>query len=383
MPGQRHIPLELKHAILDELRNSENKAHLLPCRLVSRDFHDIVTPLALKTLHISSNHLLPAQRTDCDSKAESAFISTLPESLPVFKHVKEITMDLCGLIDVFQTHEVKADTYDEIASMFIQLAQFPSLDTLRLHFIEKPVTWRLDSSRPKLDIRSLGTFQLSMFKTLSGVASEEPFNLLELDIQGLVARQDEHLPLEGTHPLLTNLSTLRLSILTECNDSIGLQTLVLNLDTAMYMFMTDQWESLHFPALKALHFGNVIFEMYPTSSRRGKSGAEDFILRHGTTLESLSLSQCRIFAEENPVPRTWAMVRKSLKRGLPNLRRFEFDRLPGFAEGRWGEGLSSGRSSGYYSTSFEDYEELLFDIDEDELAFESFGERTLARSGLL
>ena len=296
--------------------------------------------------------------------------------------------------------------------MFKQLAKFPSLDTLRLHFIEKPVTWRLDSSRPKLDIRSLGTFQLSMFKTLSGVASEEPFNLLELDIQGLVARQEEHLPLEGIHPLLTNLSTLRFSILTECYDSIDefmdghadffqteildllsttqeLQTLVLNVDTGMYMFMTDQWESLHFPALKTLHFGNVVFEMYPTSSTRVRYGAEDFILRHGKTLESLNLSHSCIAAEENSEPRTWAMVWKGLKRGLPNLRQFEFDPLPGFAEGR-GDNVSdlvegycwlwSGRNSGYYSTSFENYEELPFDIDEDKLMFKSLQKTIQARN---
>ncbi|PPQ99873.1 hypothetical protein CVT26_009320 [Gymnopilus dilepis] len=390
MADQRHIPLELQHAILDELRDSDNMAQVLPCRLVSRDFHDIVTPFALKSIHISSKHLLPAQPTACDSNAENAFIRNLPESSPVFKHAKEIVMDLCGLIDLFKSREVKADKYDQIASMFTQLAKFPSLDTLRLHFIEKPVTWRLDSSRPKLDIRSLGTFQLSMFKTLSGVASEEPFNLLELDIQGLVARQEEHLPLEGIHPLLTNLSTLRFSILTECYDSIDefmdghadffqteildlltttqeLQTLVLNVDTGMYMFMTDQWESLHFPALKTLHFGNVVFEMYPTFSTR---------------------VSC-IAAEENSEPRTWAMVWKGLKRGLPNLRQFEFDPLPGFAEGR-GDNVSdlvegycwlwSGRNSGYYSTSFENYEELPFDIDEDKLMFKSLQKTIRARN---
>ena len=105
MANQRHIPLELQHAILEELRDSENMAQVLPCRLVSRDFHDIVTPFALKTIYISSKHLLPAQRTNCDSNAENAFIRDLPESSPVFKHVKAIVMDLCGLIDFCQIHE--------------------------------------------------------------------------------------------------------------------------------------------------------------------------------------------------------------------------------------------------------------------------------------
>ena len=84
------LPTELKSSIVDEL--SEDKAQLLRCRLVSRDFESLATLRAFKTLNLSRGR-----------GCHAAFTGLFPEQSAVLAHVKEIKFHAEeGMHDVFE-----------------------------------------------------------------------------------------------------------------------------------------------------------------------------------------------------------------------------------------------------------------------------------------
>ncbi|KAF8884557.1 hypothetical protein CPB84DRAFT_1789029 [Gymnopilus junonius] len=374
-----NLPLELKSVILNEL--SDDKAQLL----------ELPTPRAFRTLNISRKH------------GTYAVFSNLPDRSPVYDYVREIKFSaLQRLHDVFEGDEV-----DETISIFTHFSKFPALHTLRFYFHDEYEEGMYEVLGDSISMSPVRTLQIEIFKTLAGLA-DGGFRLHELEVRGLLALPNEGLCLAAISPLLSPLTTLRLSLVTNNGDdfeladedftafwktdlfellrlAVSLTDVTLMSDINTVGFDGAQWDKLRLPKLRRLHLEYIIFTNIAYYQQRFLSSAEgfeEFILRHKDTLEDLDLSLFSIeIDQEDPNRRTWAMIWNGFEAQLSRLRSFKFDPLPGhivdLETGSTFEGYATRVAEFGYFGCFWDH---LADSTLDEMVFDSLQRCTEGRT---
>ena len=205
------------------------------------------------------------------------------------------------------------DAIDELASSFSRVHQFPRLEAINLQFSHV--------HKKNFGSEDCLSLQASLLGALANsFRAHVPSKLMSLSLLNLRA-SDPH-PLE-TLPLQTILTTLRClklsAVLSNYHpdvpgsldpwnnfwDSLSLRMI----PVPMQVILTDltlhsdipvgtdsalSLRELHFPCLATLSLRNIIFTTtYP--------GAEDFILRHSTTLTLLELLTCKVLISHNLV----------------------------------------------------------------------------------
>jgi hypothetical protein len=352
-----NFPLELKGAILDRI--SEDK-DLLVCRLISKDFQKLSTPRTFQTLNIS-------RKRGC-----YAAFTGIPDDSQAFAHVKEINFRALETRDwdrdSVQGKEFKCgafrslsslllfigDTREDTISMFSCIPKFSNLHTLRLYFpdIYEEEKETLEDPAEMSPARSL---QIGIFKRLAERSVDTISPICELEIQGLLAIQNEGTEVDGFSSFLKPLSSLYISLVT--NDSQedfqlsddyyrlfwqgamtniftateNLTSLTLISDIETHAFANNDWHKINLPKLEHLRLSNIVFLNQAYYFNRLQlplmpSGVEEFVIRHKLTLTELDLSSCLVeICDEDPNPRYWANIWNNFEKKLTRLRSFKFN----------------------------------------------------------
>ena len=205
---------------------------------------------------------------------------------------------------------VRTKAIPELAILLSRLHQLPRLETINLTFFP-PRRYHLDPDGPgryALQASILGALAASFsVRAPSNLTSLSLYNLRTLDLSLL-----ESPPFQNA---LTSLKRLQLSVLydratgpgtayaswlhfwsTMCSSTVlsptqhSLTELTLHSDVHVGASSGVSLRALHFPHLRALSLGRLVFDP--------SVGAERFILRHAATLMELELFKCMLPIED-------------------------------------------------------------------------------------
>ncbi|KAH9071419.1 hypothetical protein EDB83DRAFT_2574466 [Lactarius deliciosus] len=310
------LPIELLEEIMDYVAESPQDS--LTLQRVSKTFCSLVTPTAFRKIVIHT--------TD---KSTQGFLELLA-SADVAKHVRVIQIIEDSAVPYSVGIQESGDERHERFGNRLKTACFmlhliPALESLVFTFLPNEESWL----KPITDDTELSPYQLLQLHVLEGLAcNPNPLPALRsLQINDWFAYPDECYAAASFQRIVASLRELRFLVQdTDCRcdlddslaeefwaDVIGPRVLLpaANLESLSMSCNIEPGSlirlDLAFPCLTSLSLCNFAWDDVRCDS---VSQAEDFIVRHGRTLQKLELHNCVICVPlHRPTPvRSWAAV---------------------------------------------------------------------------
>ncbi|KAH8986873.1 hypothetical protein EDB92DRAFT_1878003 [Lactarius akahatsu] len=296
-----YLPFEILAAIFEKVDNVRDIWHL---RTANRAFCAAATPIAFRNLSVIT------------TKRSAQNLGRLFDVPDIADHVRQVTFhdtdpDRRGIAifpEGLRWQLVKSDITSavrKLASSFSRVHQLPRLETINLTFYPRYGNRRHTNQQD----RSSLTLQSSILRALSSSFNVRVPNLTTLSLHNL--RILDLSPLESP-PFQTVLTTLRHFELSPICDPPGqfavddswahfwgtlcsrmlapmqhsLTELTLHNDADVNALSGVSFAALCFPSLCVLSLKMLVFEP--------SEGAQNFILRHATTLVRLELLKCKL-----------------------------------------------------------------------------------------
>ncbi|KAI0265084.1 hypothetical protein BC834DRAFT_970283 [Gloeopeniophorella convolvens] len=318
------IPTEILQAIVLDVDSPQD---LLSVRAANRTLNDLATPRAFECLTVKDTE-----------ESSLSFFNLLQSDGEVKPHVKNVIFrdqylddgedgtELSTELMPFSPYSNDIEVRERIIAALSNLGSLPKLESIHLHFNR---TWNEETSLDMEDPSEGLQFQLEVLQTLANISSTLGPRLRSLEINNLIAFPKEVLVSAPFLTLFHHLEHLQMSVISD-KDSEGavyedpiqdfwgttIPTILRAASTSGSLkdltLMSDQDISgmglpifpagLQYPTLDTLFLRNILFNAY--------SGVEDFIVRHGKSLKSLSLDTCQMTVEDDAETRdlNWAQV---------------------------------------------------------------------------
>ena len=379
-----HFPLELVHSIIEYVPAfDEPKDTFLACRLVSRAFSSIATPLAFRVINLSQ----------CNDSSYT-FNYFMEEDTQLRELVKELNFtafpaedpdreggEKCSFPPPYNSpHSLcPVDSVEQSCEIFSAIGMFENLQTLRLEFEGYCAKEEPRDDDGELDDETMSTSRLLQIRILQalaelGISEVLPNPIRHLEIHGLLALPNPATFMDGLHRFTEAMCTLTLDIVSEpmvdqwpnypsalyekfwngdfrrlalSRPFYYLTSLTLKSDVPTVGPGCIVWHSITYFELRHLSLQNMIFNdemLTPTTPNDPSkpSGLESFILSQ-TLLESLELKDCSLNIavrdgedegeddsdeDEDIPPRMWSDILDGFGKALKRLKNFEFTPFP-------------------------------------------------------